>query len=210
MAKSEKLDLHKKHKADYVASKKTPALVDVSPASYITITGRGEPGGEAFTAKVGALYSMAFTIKMTRKFAGLGDYKVCHLEGLWWGEGAGEFYDLPRDEWQWKLLIRTPDFIASSDVKQAKQALTAKGKPPEFNEVKLEAVKEGLCVQMLHVGPYSLEPQTIQLMRTFAEENGMRFHGRHHEIYLSDPRRVAPERLRTILRNPLRKPKANA
>ena len=210
MAKSEKLDLYRKHKADYVASKKAPALVDVSPARYISITGRGEPGCEAFTAKVGALYSMAFTIKMTRKFAGLGDYKVCHLEGLWWGEGTGEFFNLPREEWQWKLLIRTPDFITSSDVKQAKQALAAKGKPPEFNEVKLEAIKEGLCVQMLHVGPYADEPRTIQVMQAFAEENGMCFQGLHHEIYLSDPRRVAPDRLRTILRNPLRKRKANA
>ena len=208
MAKADKLDLYKEHKADYVASKKAPVLVEVPPASHLAITGQGEPGGEAFTAKVGAMYSMAFTIKMTRKFAGLGDYKVCHLEGLWWWTGKGDFFDQPREKWCWKLLIRTPDFVKSADLNKAKQALEAKAKPPEFNEVKLESIEEGLCVQMLHVGPYSTEPETIQLMRQFAAENGLSFHGLHHEIYLSDPRRVPPERLRTILRNPVRKRKA--
>lgn len=210
MAKTEKLDLYKEHRADYVASKKAPALVDVSPARYLTVTGQGEPGGEEFDAKVGALYSVAFTIKMTRKFAGLGDYKVCQLEGLWWGPGEGDFFHQPRDQWCWKLLIRVPDFITSADLNEAKQALEAKGKPPEFNEVKLESIKEGPCVQMLHIGPYSAEGETIGIMQEFAGENAVSFHGRHHEIYLSDPRRVPPERLRTILRHPVRKQKAKS
>ena len=204
MAKTDKLDLYKQHRQDYVASKKAPALVDVSPAVYLAIGGQGAPGGETFTARAGGIYSMAFTIKMTRKFAGLGDYKVCHLEGLWWGSGKGNFVDQPREKWRWKLLIRTPDFITPADLKQARQALEAKGKPPEFNQVKLESIDEGPCVQMLHVGPYSTEGQTIQIMGQFAKENGLSFHGRHHEIYLSDPRRVPPERLRTILRHPVR------
>ncbi len=203
MAKTDKLDLYKEHREDYAASKKAPCLVDVSPARYLAITGQGEPGGDEFTAKVGAMYSVAFTIKMTRKFAGLGDYKVCHLEGLWWGPGKGDFFDQPREKWCWKLLIRIPDFIKPNDLKEAKQALTAKGKPPEFNKVELESIEEGLCVQMLHVGPYSTESETIEAMRQLATENGLSFCGRHHEIYLSDPRRVPPERLRTLLRYPV-------
>ncbi len=210
MAKAEKLDLHKEYKSEYVAPKKAPVLAEIGAAKYLAITGKGQPGGEAFQSKVGAMYSVAFTIKMTRKFAGLGDYKVCHLEGLWWGPGKGDFFNQPREKWCWKLLIRVPDFIKPSDLKQAKQALTAKGKPPQFNEVTLETIKEGLCVQMLHVGPYSDEPGTIKVMREFAKENGLSFHGLHHEIYLSDPRRVPPERLRTILRNPVRKRKADS
>jgi len=208
LAKAQKLDLYKEHREDYVASRKAPALVEVSAGSYLTISGRGEPGGDVFVARVGALYSVAFTIKMTRKFAGAGDYKVCHLEGLWWGPGKGDFFDLPRDQWRWKLLIRVPDFITPAEIEQARQALAAKGKPPECNEVKLESIAEGLCVQMLHVGPYSTEPQTIRVMWEFAKEDGLSFHGRHHEIYLSDPRRVPPERLRTILRNPVRRRRA--
>ena len=206
MAKTGKLDLYKEHKAEYVASKKTPILVEVSPASYLAITGRGEPGSKTFQAKIQAMYSMAFTIKMTRKFAGLGDYKICHLEGLWFCDKKdADFFNQPRETWRWKLLIRTPDFIKESDLKQAKQTLSDKGKPPDFNEVELETITEGLCVQMLHIGPYSTEPETIQIMRQFAAENGLSFHGLHHEIYLSDPRRVPPERLRTTLRPPVRR-----
>ena len=202
MAKADKLDLYKQLKDQYLAPK-TPKFVEVAAAQYLTIEGQGEPGGQEFTAKVGALYSAAFTIKMTRKFAGLGDYKVCVLEGQWWGKGTNEFFHLPREQWCWKLLIRTPDFVTSADLQQAKEALAAKGKPPEFQEVELESIAGGPCVQMLHVGPYDQEATTIQAMQEFAEENGLSFHGRHHEIYLSDPRRVPPERLRTILRLPV-------
>ena len=210
MGKTEKLDLYKEHKDEYVARGK-PALVEVGPAWYLSITGRGEPGGEAFTAKVGALYSAAFTIKMMRKFAGQGDYKVCHLEGLWWGDDASvAFFTQPRSTWQWKLLIRTPDFIKADDLDQAKQTLAHKGKPTVVQEVKRESLKEGRCVQVLHVGPYADEPATIQTMRRFAEENGLVFHGRHHEIYLSDPRRVLPGRLRTILRHPVKRARSGA
>ena len=201
MANTQKLDLHKEHKQEYVTPK-TPKLVEVGPAKYLAIEGEGEPGGEVFQAKVKAMYGMAFTIKMTKKFAGQ-DYKVCHLEGLWWGEGKGaEFFELPRDQWRWKLLIRVPEFIGPDDLKQARETLLKKGKGPEVIEVELETLAEGPCVQMLHVGPYSTEPETVEAMRRFAADNGLTLRGRHHEIYLSDPRRVAPERLRTILRQP--------
>ncbi len=203
MPKTEKLDMCKANKADYAANKKAPQLVKVSPAKYLTISGEGAPGGDVFNAQMAGLYGAAFTIKMTRKFAGKGDYKVSMLEGLWWGHGD-DFFNEPRDTWCWKLLIRTPEFITAADLKQAKAALAAKGKPPEFKLVKLETIREGECVQMLHVGPYRDEPRTVEAMRTFAAGEGLAFAGTHHEIYLSDPRRVAPERLRTILRYPVR------
>lgn len=142
--KTEKVDLYKLHKADYAAPKK-PVLLEVAPARYLGIDGEGKPGGEEFQARVGALYGAAFTIKMTRKFAGKGDYAVCKLEGL----------------------------------------------------------DEGQCVQMLHLGPFDAERETIAVMRAFMDEEGLTRRGLHHEIYLSDPRRVAPERLRTILRLPV-------
>ncbi len=203
MATGEQLDLYKKHKAEYLAPKE-PALVEVGPAKYLSIEGEGEPAGEDFQAKIQAMYGAAFTIKMTRKFAGKGDYKVCHLEGLWWTGGKGsDFLKVPRSRWRWKLLIRVPEFIAPDDLAAAKEALRKKGKPPEFEQVELETIEEGPCVQMLHVGPYAEEPQTIAQMAAFARAQGLAFHGRHHEIYLSDPRRVPPERLRTILRHPV-------
>jgi hypothetical protein len=200
----EKLDLYRQHKDQYVKPKK-PALVEVPPIPYLAIEGKGEPGGERFQACVGALYGAAFTIKMTRKFAGQGDYKVCGLEGLWCIEG-GDWNAAKGhpEKLQWKLIIRVPDFITKADLDDAKKQLRAKKKPPEFEDVRLETIKEGACVQVLHVGPYDQEEETIAAMRAFAEENGLTLAGPHHEIYLSDPRRVAPEKLKTILRQPVK------
>jgi hypothetical protein len=200
MAKLDKIDLYKLHKAEYAARQK-PALIRCKPAQYLAIAGQSAPGGERFTACIGALYGMAFTIKMTRKFDGKQDYAVCKLEGQWFfdGDPAG----IPKDQWRWKLMIRTPDFITEKDRQQAIATLLQRGKAPEVQEVQLEQIKEGQCVQMLHVGPYERECDTIAVMQKFAETHGLHFAGPHHEIYLSDPRRVPAERLRTILREPL-------
>jgi hypothetical protein len=206
MAAAKKLDLYKKHKAEYIAAK-TPVLVKVGPAKDLTVEGRGSPQSEAFSVAVGGLYAAAFTIKMTRKFAGKGDYKVCGLEGLWWTDRVvRSFADLPpRDEWLWKLILRVPEFIAAADLRAAKKSLAGKGKSPGAAAVKLETIREGPCVQMLHVGPYGEEPRPVQAMDEFMRSEGLAFRGPHHEIYISDPRRVPPERLKTILRHPVRK-----
>jgi hypothetical protein len=197
-----KVDLYKIHKAGYVTPKK-PVLIQTQPAKYLTISGRGAPAGEGFQKSVGALYNVSFTLKMAKKFAGK-DYKVCNLEGLWWGEKeGGNFAAQDPDTWNWKLMIRVPDFIAEKDLKETITTLKEKGKPPEVAEVKLETIEEGECVQMLHVGPYSKEGEAISQMIALAQEKHLSCHGRHHEIYLSDPRRVPPERLRTILRLPV-------
>ena len=197
-----KIDLYKQHKTEYVTPRK-PALIKTNPAQYLAIAGQGAPGGERFTACIGALYGAAFTIKMTRKFAGKQDYAVCKLEGQWFFEG--DLAKIPKDKWKWRLLIRTPDFVTQTDLKTAAATLLKRGKSREVEEVKLETINEGQCVQMLHVGPYEKECETIAVMREFAEGRGLRFAGPHHEIYLSDPRRVPPERLKTILREPVTK-----
>ena len=200
MKTTEKLDLYKLHKDEYVTPKK-PVLIQTKPAQYLAISGQGAPGGERFTACIGALYGVAFTIKMTRKFAGKPDYAVCKLEGQWFFDGDPA--RLPKDKWKWKLMIRTPDFIAGADRKQAVATLRKRGKSREVEEVKLETMDEGRCVQMLHAGPYEKECETIALMRSFAESQGFKLAGPHHEIYLSDPRRVPAQRLKTILREPV-------
>lgn len=199
-----KIDLYKLNKAEYAATRK-PVMVELKPANYLVISGQGAPGGEAFTASIGALYGMAFTIKMTRKFAGKQDYAVCKLEGQWGSESAANFAKLPKDQWLWKLLIRTPEFIKEDDLRQAVAVLLKRGKGEDVKRVGLESLAEGPCVQMLHVGPYEKEGETVAVMKAFAEGKHFEFSGKHHEIYLSDPRRVPPERLKTILRIPVRR-----
>lgn len=199
---SEKIDLFKQFKAEYKAASK-PAIIETSPAQYLTIEGMGSPGGKAFEDAVGALYSMAFTIKMTRKTDGLGDYVVCKLEAIWWSDKEECFSQLPQEQWQWKMMIRTPDCVSKSDLEKACTAVISKGKSQTVKNVKLEKLHEGTCVQALHVGPYDQVGDTIKVMDEFIDNEGFSVSGKYHEIYLSDPRRVAPEKLKTIVRLPV-------
>lgn len=205
MSATEKIDIFKLHKDQYIAPKQ-PQRVEIHKAKYLTITGRGELGGDEFSAKVGALYGVAYTMKMTRKFAGKQDYTIGKLECLLWVDDEGQdFSSTDPKDWNWTFLIRTPDFVKDSELNTAIETLLKKGNEPEVRQVTFESLEEGLCVQMLHVGPYDKEGETVEQMEAFAEQQGMEFHGRHHDIYLSDPRRVPPERLKTILRRPVRK-----
>jgi hypothetical protein len=174
-----KVDLYREHKTEYVAPKKS-VFVEVGNAQYLTIGGTGEPGGTEFVAAISALYNVAFTAKMASKKAGR-DYAVAKLECFWSGPKT------------WRVAIRTPDFIGANDLRET------------IAQVRLQKEKEGRVVQVLHVGPYPKIRETVASMSAFAEEHGSRFRGELHEIYLSDPRRVAPERLRTILRHPVTK-----
>jgi len=141
---------------------------------------------------------------MAKKFAGQ-DYRVCHLEGLWWGtQETGDFSAQPPETWNWKLLIRVPPFIKEADLKAAIKQLKDRGRWNSTSNVKLETIKESKCVQMLHVGPYGEEGKTIRQMMEYARGQGLFFSGRHREIYLSDPRRVPATSLRTILRHAVR------
>jgi len=204
MPTTENVDVYRQFRSEYITPKK-PSLVNIKPARYLAITGRGEPGGAAFQSATGALYNVAFTVKMARKFAGQ-DYTVCKLEGLWWADDPTHcFANQPRGTWNWKLMIRVPNFVEESDLKAAAEKLLAKGKPSEIGNVKLEVLDEGNCLQILHVGPYKQESATMTQMQAFAEKNGLEFHGLHHEIYLSDPRRVTAAKLRTIFRVPVKR-----
>lgn len=187
----EKLDLYKEHATEYVA-RKNPVILRVAPAKYLTIDGAGDAGGKDFQDCIGALYAIAFTIKMAKKFAGQ-DYHVCKLEGLWWETAE-------KGKWRWKLMIRTPEFIRQKDVDSAVEVSLARGRHSLVESVKLETIKEGTVVQALHVGPYANEAETIRVMEEVAAEQGFKLEGPHHEIYLSDPRRVAPDKLKTIIR----------
>ena len=192
---SDKVDLFKLNKGDYVRPK-TPVLIDVAPAKYLAVDGLGSPGGELFADRIGALYGMAYTIKFTSKFAGR-DFAVCKLEALYGADGQFAALDrTPKEEWPWRMLIRMPEFVSNAKLRE-------KQKPGDFDAVRLETIAEGLCVQVLHVGPYEEEERTIALIDAFCGEEGLEAHLWHHDIYLNDPRRVPAERLKTILRQPV-------
>jgi hypothetical protein len=201
MTKAEKVDLFKQHRGEYVTPK-TPVLITAKTASYLTIAGKGAPGAEAFQSSIGALYGAAYTIKMAKKAEG-HDYKVPALEAQWWVDGDRCFMEVPKSDWHWKLLIRVPALVKEIDLQNAVVALEKKKKEGPIRDVKLEHIVEGQCVQMLHTGPYDNEQVTIEQMLSFVKTKGLSFTGLHHEIYLSDPRRVAHDKLKTILRHPV-------
>jgi hypothetical protein len=202
MPTATKIDLYKDNKKEYAATAK-PAVVEVGPAVYLSIRGKGAPGGAAFTEAVGALYGVAFTVKMTRKFGGKQDYAVCKLEALWPNLNCKN--TVPKEQWEWQLLIRTPKFVTQKDIRQAVETLLKRGKGKEAERVELVTLREGKCAQALHVGAYDDEARTFNAMLALAEKQGLSPSGPHHEIYLSDPRRVAPAKLKTILRLPVAK-----
>ncbi len=201
---AEKLDLKKQLKAIYTSSA-NPSLVEVPPGSFLAYEGWGAPGGEAYATSIDALYAVAFTLKFTSKAQGK-DFVVMPLEGLWWLEDPEAFFtDVPPEQWSWKSLIRLPDFIAPREVEVAREEARAKKGLEAIGAVRLEVYHEGLCAQILHVGPYAEERPTIDLLHDFIRAEGYRLRGAHHEIYLSDPNRTAPERLKTIIRQPIEK-----
>ena len=186
------LDLYREHKAEYV-KRSTPVVIDVEPACYLTIEGEAEPGSDAYQQAIEALFAIAYTLKFSQKATGEADYKVCALEG---------FYE---DRTHWRLAIRTPDFIATAKVKQTIAVCLEKGKTEACRRVELKRIKEGRCVQMLQTGPYSTICETMDTLLRFAAEQGLKQNGQLHEIYISDPRRVAPEKIKTLIRVPVTK-----
>lgn len=185
-----------------LAATPEPALLRVPPARCVAVDGEGEPGGERFQRALRALYGVAWTVKMARKPAGKPG-AIGPLEGLWWGLEPGR-RPVPRSRWRWKLFLRVDPPVGARELEAAARSLEARGRGDGTGDVRLEVLREGACVQALHVGPYADEPATVRRMEAFARERKLAFAGPHHEIYLSDPRRTAPSRLRTILRHPVR------
>ncbi len=198
-----KLDMAKEYKSYYTA-KTTPELFEFEGVPLLMVSGKGEPRGDEFSGKLEALYSLAYGVKnICKKQA--RDFTVPKLEGLWWVESDMPALEVPREEWMWTLLIRMPDFVSSDIVKMAEEEVFKKKGIQLIKEIQLGTLDEGKCVQALHVGPYSTEPETIAKMKAFMHQNDLLENGPHHEIYLSDPRKVAPEKLKTILRQPVKK-----
>ncbi len=197
-----KIELAKEDKKYYTA-KTSPQISEFSILSYLAVEGKGEPAGKTFTEAVQALYPLAYGIKGLCKKDGR-DFAVAKLEGLWWVKSSKPALEVPRGEWHWKLLIRLPDFVTSEIVEKAKREVMKKKGIELLKEIKFEKITEGKCIQVLHVGPYSTEPETIEKMRKMMRENNLTENGYHHEIYLSDPRKTPPQKMKTILRQPVK------
>ena len=200
--KQTKLDLTKEYKTYYIA-KTTPEIVEIEEGQFLTIEGKGAPSGEEFQAKVSALYSLAYGVKNICKREGK-DFVVPKLEGLWWVDSDKPALEVPREEWRWKLLIRMPEFVTDEMVEKARKEVIKKKNIELVKEIRFEKMKEGKCVQILHIGPYSTESESIEKMKKLMEDRNLIKNGPHHEIYLSDPRRTAPEKMKTILRQPVK------
>lgn len=205
---------YKKEYKEFYMPKKKPGLIEVPSMNYIAVRGKGDPNAEGseFKASIGLLYAVAFTIKMSKKgnhrIEGYFDYVVPPLEGFWWQDDGGEIDYSHKEDFQFISIIRLPDFVTKEDFDWAIEEATRK-KKTDFSKVEFLTYEEGLCVQCMHIGPYDTEPETIDLMHDFMVEQGLepdisdeRF---HHEIYLSDARRVAPEKLKTVIRHPVRR-----
>lgn len=204
----------KKEYREFYLPKDRPELVTVPPMNYVAVRGRGNPNqeGGAYQQAIGVLYAVAYTLKMSKKSGiaidGFFDYVVPPLEGFWRQEGVRGFDRTRKDAFLWTSVIRLPDFITEADLAWAVEAASRK-KGLDCSAAEFLTVEEGLCVQILHVGPYDDEPRSVTLMDDFLAERGyvddFSDARLHHEIYLSDARKVPPERRKTVLRHPVRK-----
>jgi hypothetical protein len=196
----EKLDL-KKMRPDIVAAEKEPRSIQVPNLRFIAVDGEGAPEAQGFPAAVETLYSLSYTIKFALKKRKEGpEYTVMPLEGLWWSSGE-EFEVGERGDWKWTLLICQPPHVTQEHMDEAIEVQRKKGKT--LAAASLVDIEEGNCVQALHIGPYAEELATVARMKEYADESGLRQAGKHHEIYLGDPRRADPKKLKTVLRWPV-------
>lgn len=205
---------YKKEYKEFYLPKKKPEIVTVPKMNYIAVKGCGDPNKEdgEYKNSISILYALAFTIKMSKltdyRIEGYFDYVVPPLEGFWWQQGVMQIDYSRKDAFQWISVIRLPDFVSEKDFNWAKQQVKAK-KGIDCSNAQFLTIEEGLCVQIMHIGSYDDEPDTITLMDQFIKENGyindFSNTRMHHEIYLSDARRVAPEKLKTVIRHPIRK-----
>lgn len=205
---------YKKEYKEFYMPKAKPGIVTVPGMNYIAVRGHGDPNAEdsEYKQSIGLLYGIAFTIKMSKlgdhRIEGYFDYVVPPLEGFWWQEGVDGIDYSAKENFDFLSVIRLPDFVTKADFDWAVSEAERK-KKTDFSKVEFFPYEESLCVQCMHIGPYDDEPATIALMHEFAESLGYTLditkQRMHHEIYLSDARKVAPERLKTVIRHPIKK-----
>ncbi len=199
-----KIDLKKEFKDLYNPSSKMIAAVEVPNMNYLKIDGSGDPNtAQEYKDAVEALFSLSYTLKFMMKKTKAVDYAVMPLEGLWWADDMSKFAE-DKNKWKWTAMIMQPEQVTKESVAKAIEELKKKKKLPALSKIRFENFQEGTVAQIMYFGPYSDEGPTIQKIHEFIEQHKGTLVGKHHEIYLSDPRRVPPEKLKTILRQPLK------
>ncbi|GAQ59885.1 GyrI-like domain-containing protein [Streptomyces scabiei] len=200
-----KYDVKRALKACYAPKNTDWELVDVPELRYLAVDGHGDPNtAAAYRHAVEALYAVAYTVKFTSRRELGEDFVVGPLEGLWWADDMGDFLARRKDNWRWRMLVNVPGWITDPMIEEARAAALAKKDRPALGDVRPETLREGTSAQVLHIGSYDDEtPALARLHRDYLPAHGLREAGLHHEIYLSDPRRTDPARLRTVLRQPV-------
>lgn len=203
----EKIDFRKTMKALYLPPAGRFVVIDVPAMRFLMVDGKGDPNkAKSYAEAVEALYSVAYTLKFMVKKELAKDYTVPPLEGLWWSDDMASFVAREKDKWSWTMMIMVPDFVPEAMVAKAVAAAGARKELPALPLVKLGTYAEGLSVQTMHVGPYDAEGPTLMTLHgDFLPANGFVESGHHHEIYIGDPRRTAPDKLKTVLRQPVRR-----
>ena len=201
----EKIDFRKKLKHLYNPSAKKVEIVDVPPMHFLMVDGKGDPNtSQSFSDAIEALFPLAYTLKFMVKKGDIGiDYGVLPLEALWWADDMSVFAAGNKDDWQWTVMMMQPEFITEEMVETAIKEVARKKKPISLPLVRFEPFIEGQAAQTMHIGPFSEEGPTIEKVHSFIKENGRQRVGKHHEIYLSEIRRAAPEKWKTIIRQPM-------
>ncbi len=204
----DKIDLKKEFKAFYIPSPKNPVIVDVPEFKFLMLSGENAlPDNPVFPGSIQLLFGLSYKMKFNSKKNKKRDYTVMPLEGLWWADDMEEYIRGNKEKWKWTLMIMQPDFITRKDLEDAMAEVSKKTPSDLLQHVKLEIFREGTACQVMHIGPYSEEHDNIMNMHAFIRENKGTFDGqveKHHEIYLSDFRKTAPEKLKTVLRQPFR------
>lgn len=204
MTVSEKLDLKKTLKRFYNPSAKQCVVVDVPAMNFLMLDGAGDPNtSPVFQTAVEMLYAVSYTLKFMLKKQGAADYAVMPLEGLWWTPDMAEFTIEDKSNWLWTLMIAQPPFITAEQVAAAKAEAARKKELPALDGLRFEPYHEGLAAQIMHLGPFAAEGPTIAKLHAFIAHQGYALTSKHHEIYLSDFRRTAPEKLKTVIRQPI-------
>jgi hypothetical protein len=203
----DKIDCKKEFKDLYHPSSKKVAVVNVPAFNFVIVDGVGDPNtSQDYKDAVSALFTVSFTLKfMVKKGKPSVDYGVMPLEGLWWADDVKSFVAGNKNLWKWTSMIMQPKFVTAALFGEAIEQTKKKKNLPALPKLRFECFQEGLSAQILHLGPYSAEKETVEKIHGFIKENGYQLTGKHHEIYLSNPGKVAPEKLKTIVRQPMKK-----
>jgi hypothetical protein len=200
------IDVKKTLKELYAPSAREVSVVTVPPMPFLMIDGHGDPNtSPAYAEAVEALYGVSYAIKFKVKQANGAEYSVMPLEGLWWAPNIEVFTTGDKSAWDWTMMISQPDFVTPELVSEAREDTRKKKGLVALDRMRFETFHEGLSAQIMHMGPYSAEGPTIARLHEYIAQNGYSLRGKHHETYLGDPRRTAPEKLRTIIRQPITK-----